>query len=157
MLFVYSAYFKPWSTLEAVELIDRVYEMYAVGKVEIYLVQPAEMAQVLERSRESMDAEGEGEANYNVSNRHAKIEPLDDDENNNDEDTDVQDSVKAILAHDDKDLEDVAGDTKVRWQNQSNMRWTKRTDLGDHGGSMRQPLASYDVGRYITRFMLFGQ
>ena len=125
---------------EAVEFIDRTYEMYAVGKVEIYLVQPTELAQVRERSKENSD-DDDGEGNYNASNRQGKVEPLEDDDR-----TDVQSSTKAILEQDDKEANESNAKSKAREKNRSNMRWIKRTDLGDHGGSARQPLASYDVG-----------
>lgn len=139
---------------EAIEFIDRVYEMYAVGKVEIYLVQPTDMSQVRERSEEDEGEEGEAEVmGTNASNPLANITPLRDD--------DIEDEAKAavhegvILEHGvDRISENKASDINLGGHNQSNMKWNKKGDPSNPGGNAQQPLASYDVGFYCLQLSL---
>nr|CDS17811.1 hypothetical protein EgrG_001057900 [Echinococcus granulosus] len=130
---------------EAIEFIDRVYEIYAVGQVEIYLVQPTDMAQVRERSREDEVEEEETEVKgTNASNPLAKVTPLEDDDVEGDDKATFH--REAILAHEvDEAAEDKASDVKFSGRNQSNMKWNKKGDPSDPGGSAQQPLASYDL------------
>ncbi|VDM30939.1 unnamed protein product [Hydatigera taeniaeformis] len=143
---------------EAIELIDRVYEMYAVGRVEIYLVQPTDMAQVRERLAEDEEQKEEAEAKIketNVSNPLARITPLEDD--------DIESAAAnegAILAQGvDETAANNKSDVKVSGRNQSNMKWNKKGDPLNPDGSMQQPLASYDVSSYfllLSRKTLLG-
>ncbi|KAL5971202.1 hypothetical protein TSMEX_001061, partial [Taenia solium] len=136
---------------EAIELIDRVYEMYAVGQVEIYLVQPTDMAQVRERSGEDEGEEGEAGGQVketNASNPLANVTPLTDDDIEGDDKAAVHEG--AILAHGvDGTSENKASDVNFSGHNQSNMKWSKKGDPSNPGGSTQQPLASYDHCRVI--------
>ncbi|KAM7537331.1 hypothetical protein Aperf_G00000063760 [Anoplocephala perfoliata] len=128
-------------TGDAIELIDYVHEMYTVGKLEIYLVQPGEMSQV--REAPSEDDEVERRAN-NVNNAHAsKVTPLGNEDNVNNEET----HKPAVLAHGN---EDGKTDTELSGGefgdvNQSNMKWHKKMDIIDPRLGGQQTLASYDV------------
>nr|CUU98184.1 hypothetical transcript [Hymenolepis microstoma] len=127
-------------TADANDLINYVYDMYAVGKVEIYLVQPNKMSQVREVSDEDQEGGTEKEKANNSNPHTSKITPLDENDNN-------EEGLKgAVLERDeDEKSEKDLGDEELGDGNQSNMKWKKKLDIADPKVNDEQPLVSYDI------------
>uniref|UniRef100_A0A5K3EQH3 DUF4806 domain-containing protein n=1 Tax=Mesocestoides corti TaxID=53468 RepID=A0A5K3EQH3_MESCO len=115
---------------EAKEFINQLYEAYAIGRVDFYLVQPSEMYQVREKPKTEMT---------NVSNVYDSEDDVDDSE----------DAFGAVLGENDntdEKEEDIAvTEREVPSQNQSNMKWNKNMGIPEPGANEPQPLASFDL------------
>ncbi|VDD80401.1 unnamed protein product [Mesocestoides corti] len=123
---------------EAKEFINQLYEAYAIGRVDFYLVQPSEMYQVREKPKTEMT---------NVSNVYDSEDDVDDSE----------DAFGAVLGENDntdEKEEDIAvTEREVPSQNQSNMKWNKNMGIPEPGANEPQPLASFDVNLIVNFFV----
>lgn len=134
------------------DLINYVHDIYAVGRVEIYLVQPNEMSQVREipeEDHENVDPEHQA---HTSNPQDSKATPLEENDNENNEDG----KSAAVLAHNDNDdddgknvQEEVGGNEGLtQGRNQSNMKWKHKMAMNESKRNEDKPLASYDVSLF---------